>query len=243
MSTALLMARVVGSLVAVVLLALVAARFARRTSPGRGRGDLRVCERVGLTRDSAAVVLETDGRRLLVGVSPAQISLLADLGPTRPAALEARASTVPGEILPGEILPGEVLLPWQPEFAPEPIAEPAPIAGPAPIAEPALPAQPALPTRRSQREAAAAASRKPGPRIPAPRAESRRVTVPLPRGGGEADVLITHVPLSRRVIRQLEHRRRRLAIPPTQRGTGSVLDPRTWKQGLEALRDLTARRQ
>lgn len=36
-----------------------------------------------------------------------------------------------------------------------------------------------------------------------------------------------------------------LDIPGTRRagtGTGSVLDPRTWKQGLEALRDLTARR-
>jgi hypothetical protein len=31
-------------------------------------------------------------------------------------------------------------------------------------------------------------------------------------------------------------------MPPTQRGTGSVLDPRTWRQGVEALRDLTARR-
>lgn len=29
---------------------------------------------------------------------------------------------------------------------------------------------------------------------------------------------------------------------PKPRGTGSVLDPRTWQQGLEALRDLTARR-
>jgi flagellar protein FliO/FliZ len=242
MNTALLMARVIGSLVAVVLLALLAARFARRTTPGRGRGALRVCERVGLTRDSAAVVLETDGRRLLIGVSPAQISLLADLGPSRPAALEA---TVPGEIVPGEIVPGEVLLPWQPE--PEPV--PAPVAAAEPAfpqaAPPAQPTLPTLPTRRSQREAAtaAAAARSAGSRIPAPRAESRRVTVPLPRDGREADVVITKIPLSRKVIRELEHRRRRLAMPPTQRGTGSVLDPRTWKQGLEALRDLTARRE
>lgn len=28
-----------------------------------------------------------------------------------------------------------------------------------------------------------------------------------------------------------------------QRGTGSVLDPRTWRQAVEALRDLTARRR
>jgi hypothetical protein len=34
------------------------------------------------------------------------------------------------------------------------------------------------------------------------------------------------------------------ATAPTARGAGSgaILDPRTWKQGLEALRDYTARR-
>jgi flagellar biogenesis protein FliO len=29
---------------------------------------------------------------------------------------------------------------------------------------------------------------------------------------------------------------------PAQRGSGAVLDPRTWRQGLDALRDLTVRR-
>jgi len=212
MSTALVTARVIGSLVAVLLLAFVAARFARRTTPGRGRGDLRVCQRVGLTRDTAAVVLETDGRRLLIGVSPTQISLLADLGPHRCAELEAAADVVPAEVVP---------------------------------AQPAQPARPALPTRRSQRAATSSrnpVSRNPVSEIPAPRAASRRITVPLPRRGGQADVVITKIPLSRKVIRQLDQRRRRLAMPPTQRGTGSVLDPRTWRQGIEALRDLTARR-
>ena len=34
------------------------------------------------------------------------------------------------------------------------------------------------------------------------------------------------------------------AVPkvPAQRGSGAVLDPRTWKQGLDALRELTVRR-
>lgn len=32
------------------------------------------------------------------------------------------------------------------------------------------------------------------------------------------------------------------AAPPSPAGTGAVLDPRTWRQGLDALRDLTVRR-
>ena len=32
-------------------------------------------------------------------------------------------------------------------------------------------------------------------------------------------------------------------VAPGPRGTGSVLDPRTWRQAVEALRDLTARRR
>jgi flagellar biogenesis protein FliO len=189
MNATLLLARVTGSLVAVVLLALLAARFARRTTHGRDGEDLRVCERAGLTRDTAAVVLECGGRRLLVGVGPAQISLLADLGPCLPAPPEVPTATVP-------VLPAGTEPP------------------PAPTASTAAPTSTA----------------------------SRRVTVPVPRRGGQADVLITQVPLSRKAIRQLDQRRRRLAMPPTRHGTGSMLDPRTWRQGLEALRDLTARR-
>jgi flagellar biogenesis protein FliO len=40
---------------------------------------------------------------------------------------------------------------------------------------------------------------------------------------------------------------RRVALPgtaqPGRQGTGSVLDPRTWQQALDGLRDLTARRR
>jgi hypothetical protein len=86
----------------------------------------------------------------------------------------------------------------------------------------------------------------PVPRHVAPATDPVRHVVPAPRISTEVDpetgVVIHQVPLSRKVIRELDRSRRR-ALPPTQRGTGSVLDPRTWQQGVEALRDLTARRR
>jgi len=186
-STAFLLLRVTASLAVVVVLALVAARFTRRSGRGRHSGtDVRVCERVGLTRDAAAVVVEVDGRRLLLGVTTGAVSVLADLGRLDdPAALEA----------------GRVV-----------VAD-------SPAAPPALREYP--PRRAAAPELA----------IPRPRTELV----------GGATVRVTEVPLSRKAIRHVEGRRRP-AVPPTQRGTGSVLDPRTWQQGLEALRDLTARR-
>jgi flagellar biogenesis protein FliO len=159
-----LLVRVAASLTAVVLLALVAAQVARRGTGRQGRGDLCVRDRVGLTRETAAVVLETDGRRLLVGVSPGQVTLLADLGTSDPVAAPLGAGA--REVL--AVLPRQT---------------------------------------------------RPSPATPAISREN---------------------PLSRRAIRELD-RGRRLAAPPAQRGTGSVLDPRTWQQGLEALRNLTAR--
>lgn len=149
-----LLVRVAGSLAAVLLVVSLAARFARRTARGHGGGDLHVRERIGLTRETAAVVLESGGRRLLIGVGPTQITLLTDLG-----------SVDPADPRPPGVVPQQ---------------------------------------RRPDRGAA-------------------------------------QVPLSRRAIRETRQRRR-IALPPSRRGTGSVLDPRTWQQGLEALRDLTARR-
>lgn len=183
---AVLLARVSGSLLAVVVLALLAARFARRATRGRRGGDLHVRERVGLTRDTAAVVLETGGRRLLVGVGPTQVTLLADLGSAAPGDEFARVGA--------------------PD---EGGAEPAAGSEPGSVGEPA-------------RHLGSAG-------------------VPTPRAPLEPGVRVHDQPLSRKTIRELDRTRRR-ALPPTQRGTGSVLDPRTWQQGLEALRDLTARR-
>jgi hypothetical protein len=179
----------------------VAARVARRTG-GRGRRgatELRVCERVGLSRDAAAVVLEVSGRRLLLGLGPAQVTLLADLGVADLGATEPAAA---GPVAAGPVAAGL--------FAAASVA-------PAPSPVDPLVAGP---------------SRARMPVIPVPRTE--RV--------GDSTVRMTELPMSRKAIRQLEDGKRRVASPPVAAGTGSVLDPRTWRQGLEALRDLTARR-
>lgn len=178
---AVLLARVSGSLLAVLALILLAARFARRTTRGRHGADLQVCERVGLSRETSAVVLETGGRRLLVGVSPGQVSLLADLG--------------------------------------------------------AAPLDPESVAAQRDARSVPAAEQDAGPGT----VQSPAGHVPAPRGAPEPGVRVHTAPLSRRVVRELD-RSRRKALPPTQRGSGSVLDPRTWQQGVEALRDLTARR-
>jgi flagellar biogenesis protein FliO len=204
-----LLARVTGSLVVVVALALLASRFARRLPQGRHSGDLRVCERVGLTRETAAVVLESDGRRLLVGVSPSQVTLLADLGPTPDAADAPRPALQAA-------LPGQVLEPLTRHQNDTP--------GPKAL-------QNVIPAQRRVSEQAVPASE-----------PQRRTAPPALRSTEQDGVRMTTVALSRRSVRELQ-KRRRPAVPPTQRGTGSVLDPRTWQQGIEALRDLTARRQ
>jgi flagellar biogenesis protein FliO len=180
-----MLARVTGSLVVVVLVALLVARLARRAGARGGTGGVRVLDRVGLSRETAAVVLEVGDRTLLLGVGPTQVTVLADLtdpgaGPVRPA---AALPSVLGEVLD---------------------AEPAPA------------------------DSAAVA------KIPAPRSTVRT-------RDGATTAVVTTAPLSRRALRQARGRGR-LAVPPTRRGTGSALDPRTWQQGLEALRDLTARR-
>jgi flagellar biogenesis protein FliO len=168
-----LAARVGGSLAVVLLAATLVARLARRAGHRSGRGALAVRERVGLTRDTSAVLLEAGDRLLLLGVGPHQVCLLAEFGPG------------------GTVAPGPV------------------------VAQPVAVAQPV-----------SAASL-----VPAPRG-SVRVLGEMPAAQ----------PLTRRQIRTAATGRRRPALPPTRRGTGSLLDPRTWQQGVEALRDLTARR-
>ena len=210
-----LLARITGSLVVVVLVALLAARLARRAGIRSGGAGLRVLERVGLTREAGAVVLEVDGRRLLLGVTSHDVRLLADLTQPHVPQTDAPQLHAP-QPLPALEAPGEPAPPWaihllphQPEPTFEHVAAAAGIA-PAAAASPARPTGPTGPVGPS----AAAAG------------DGIRVLTP---------------PLSRRAVRAASANRRP-AMPPTQRGTGSVLDPRTWRQGVEALRDLTARR-
>lgn len=133
-----MLARVTASLVVVVVLALLAARLARRASvrgPGVG---LRVVDRVGLSREAAVAVVAVAGRALVLGITAQNVTVLTELDPEASAEL----------------------------LAPPPGGK---------------------------------------------------------RVAGGSDLLTGE-------------------LPARSRGTGSVLDPRTWRQGLDALRDATARR-
>jgi len=207
------LARVSGSLFVVLLVAVLAARLARRAGRRSGRGGIAVRERVGLTRDTSAVVLEVGDRVLLLGVGPQQVNLLAELGPG--AAARAVQS------LPVQSLPGRSV-------------SVAPVA-----ALPAAPTMPApVPWAQGAQTSPAARSEQPAweAMVPAQRSAagpSEQASVRVVTGMPAAQ------PLTRRELREAGIRR---AVPPTRRGNGSVLDPRTWQQGVEALRDLTARR-
>ena len=137
------LARVVASLVVVVALAVLAARFARRAGVRAGGAGLQVVERTGLSREASVAVVEVADRALVVGVTPHGVTLLAEL---EPGVLEARRA----------------------------------------------------------READAAGT----PRRPGVRAVPGSLTT------GERPA-----------------------------GTGSVLDPRTWRQAVDVLRELTVRRR
>jgi flagellar biogenesis protein FliO len=141
------LARVTVSLVVVVALAVLAARFARRAGVRGAGAGLRVVERTGLTREASVAVVEVAGRGLVVGVTPHGVTLLLEL--------EA-----------GEI-------------------------------------------------------------------ESRGIGTTLDTG-----VVVEEEPGSRRIVVPAGGTHRRSGS-----GTGTVLDPRTWRQAVEALRDLTARRR
>jgi flagellar protein FliO/FliZ len=187
-SDLLLVVRVAGSLAVVLVVAVLAARVARRLGRGRGAAALAVRERIGLTREASAVVLEVSGRLLLLGVTAHQVALLADLEPA-PELEPARGPALGSAAL-----------------------EPAAL-------EPAL--GPALGPAGGPASALA--------HVPGQRTTARVVTGAAPA-----------TPLTRRELRAVQSRRR--AVPPARTTAGSPLDPRTWQQGLEALRDLTARR-
>jgi flagellar protein FliO/FliZ len=162
-----LLARVTASLVVVVALAVLAARFARKAGVRGGGAGLRVVERTGLSREASVAVVEVGGRGLVVGVTAQGVSLLTELTAEELAAASSLAASS------GSL---------------------------------------------SASEDAADGTE-----------GTRRIVVESPEGpswGTAPD-------------RPRAGRSRQTAI----RGTGSVLDPRTWSQAVEALRDLTVRRR
>jgi flagellar biosynthetic protein FliO len=160
------LARVTASLVVVVALAVLAARFARKAGVRGGGAGLRVVERTGLSREASVAVVEVGGRGLVVGVTAQGVSLLTELTAEELAAASSLAAS-----------------------------------------------SPSLPASDDPADGAE------GPRRIVVRPEA-------PPWGTAPD-------------RARAARSRQTAI----RGTGSVLDPRTWSQAVEALRDLTVRRR
>ncbi|MBP7146489.1 MAG: flagellar biosynthetic protein FliO [Acidobacteria bacterium] len=72
--------RVGSALVIVLVLALLAARLARRGIGARG-SRMRVEERLVVARGTQLAVVAVDGRRLVLGVSDRAVSLLTELDP------------------------------------------------------------------------------------------------------------------------------------------------------------------
>jgi flagellar protein FliO/FliZ len=159
------LARVTASLVVVVALAVLAARFARKAGVRGGGAGLRVVERTGLSREASVAVVEVGGRGLVVGITSQGVSLLTELTADELAAAASPAGLTGGDVLEDPLDGTE---------------------------------------------------------------QSRRILV-----RPEAP------PWGTRPDGTLPTRSRQTAI----RGTGSILDPRTWSQAIEALRDLTARRR
>ncbi|RMG46418.1 MAG: hypothetical protein D6718_05650 [Acidobacteria bacterium] len=88
--------RTAAALLAVVALAVLFGRLARRGSVLGGRGRrLSVVERLPLTRSAHVVLVEDGERTLLLGVSEKGVSLIRDLGPSRSAAAHTSAAGGP----------------------------------------------------------------------------------------------------------------------------------------------------
>jgi len=70
-------------LLSIVVLAWIAKRFNRMQSPGGG--NLRIVEGISMGARERVVVVEVDGERLLLGVSPGRINMLHALTGDKPA--------------------------------------------------------------------------------------------------------------------------------------------------------------
>lgn len=165
-----MLARVTASLAAVIALAFLASRLARRASlRASGRG-IQVVERIGLSREASLAVVDVAGRGLVLGVTAHAVTIVSEL--------------------------------TDPEVA----------------------------LLRTHRPGASAAR---------PGAPAARPDAAAPRQG---EVVVTELPEgAAQTLARLSPGDR--PAPAARPGTGSVLDPRTWRQGVEALRDLTARRR
>ena len=219
-----LLARVTGGLVVVLVVVALAARLARRAR-GVGKGEyLRVVERIALSREVYVAVVQASGRSLLIGVTPQGIALLAQLD-TPPGQPPVRVvlETARG---PGQ---DRTAAPGAPSAA-------TPAEGAAERRD-VLPPGVDLTGHPDLASALRAAGRTTGEERAAPAAGGTAGAGALPR---RADV--RRAGRSGRAGRTERTGPTGPGVPRQRQASGSVLSPRTWRQGLDALREATVRR-
>jgi flagellar biogenesis protein FliO len=267
-----MLGRVMGGLIVVLVLVGLTARIARRARGNKGSTGLRVVDRVGLSRDANLAVVEVSNRMLLLGVTSQGVTMLADLddaghrdarhagpahlqhaqhletdqqpGTTRhpdprlstdppvPPVSQAVAdlaleSTTPSAIGPATPVPTAVALGDHPDLA-------------SALRAAGRTADSTTAPARAVDPATAGAQEHESPGTPQTRTETRsrapsRGRGWLPRQRTAAGT--TSIPRATRADRT-----KRTVPQPRAQASGSVLSPRTWRQGLEALRELTVRR-
>jgi flagellar biosynthetic protein FliO len=250
-----LLGRVMGGLVVVLVLIGLAARVARRTRGNTGTSGLRVLDRVGLSREANLAVVEVGNRMLLLGVTAQGVTMLADLEPA-PAAEPAVES--PSE-------PVDFDREFDREQGTEPefvdVDEPAVPVGIALDQYPDLASALRAAGRTTESSSTAATSavqmaanrnhgsglalsRTTAPTTSVPRtraaarAEARSATVPTP----VARTPVAPAPRGRLSLRRSASTPKIISPQGNVQASGSVLSPQTWRQGINALRDLTVRR-
>jgi flagellar biogenesis protein FliO len=231
-----MLGRVMGGLIVVLVLVGLTARIARRARGNKGSTGLRVVDRVGLSRDANLAVVEVSNRMLLLGVTSQGVTMLADLDDAghRDARHAGAAhlqhaqleSTTPSAIGPEHPtpVPTAVALDDHPDLASalraagrtaDSTTTPAKVGDPVGTEEPGTPSTPQ--TRAEARSLATSRGRG-----WLPRQRTQAGTTGIPRA--------TRADRTKRTVPQ-----------PRTQASGSVLSPRTWRQGLEALRELTVR--
>ena len=254
----LLAGRTVAGLAVVLVVVVLAARIARRAGGGRAAGGMRVVERIALSRDASLALVEAGGRALLIGVTAQRVCVLATLGtPDGPVDGEAAGETattlpeLPGElpeVLPDEIADRVLKLPRVPPPRLErPGRHAAPAAGPEPPGAGRVTSRPAPPGRdRAAAELLAGLDLDSYPDLATALRAAGRTTGTRNAGaaatGAGPGSAPGSAPGSGPPRQAATATRAPAPVPRPRQASGSVLSPGTWRQGLDALRDRTARR-
>jgi flagellar biogenesis protein FliO len=241
-----MLGRAMGGLIVVLVLIGLVARVTRRARGHKGTTGLRVIDRVGLSREANLAVVEVANRVLLLGVTAHGVTMLADLDSATPPE--------PDEAEDGPRGPEPAFaVPIRPPADTEPRAQRRPVPTGVALDEyPDLASALRAAGRTADAPAAGAidaqASSTPRTRAEA-RAEARARAsisseiIPISaqdRPSPSASTEVDRIPAPRRATGTSATSR---VVPgPARQASGSVLSPRTWRQGIEALRDLTVRR-